>query len=273
MWYVLTTTLQDDEETQKKGVIMLVDSTGIKSFWDLGFIKKMHKTREGIPKRVVGGHFCYGDASLRPFVAGVRLFLGKGDRARFRPHFGTHEDIKFELQTYGINPTDDHSIQENGSLSLAWHREWLHIRKAQEASSSTSDGILIPRRFDVLLGKGKSVRDHTGNLRANHLVEMNWPKYEKAGKYGKTDIAERVIAMIHESYGRFLKWEEDEGWVEVEHDVAREKISHFFRYMRTKCSAELKKQEQQQPTLKRCPSPVYSQTEGVEKATKQVREN
>jgi hypothetical protein len=81
--------------------------------------------------------------------------------------------------------------------------------------------------------------------------------------------------MIHESYGRFLKWEEDEGWVEVEHDVAREKISHFFRYMRSKVSSESKKKPQlQEATPKRlspCPSPVISQAEGVEKETKQKR--
>lgn len=61
---------------------------------------------------------------------------------------------------------------------------------------------------------------------------MHQIEYEKAGKMEKTEIAERIVNIIHESYGRFLKWEK-EGWIEVDHEAAREKISHFFRHLRS----------------------------------------
>jgi hypothetical protein len=93
--------------------------------------------------------------------------------------------------------------------------------------------IDAPRRFDVLFGKGKALREHTGNVRANHLVAMYRPKYEHADKYEKTDIAKHLVNIIHESGGRFLKFEENDGiWVEVGHGMAREKISHIFRNQR-----------------------------------------
>lgn len=63
---------------------------------------------------------------------------------------------------------------------------------------------------------------------------MHQPEYEQAGKFGKTEIAERIVNMIQESLGRFLKWDRKEGWVEVDHDAAREKISHYFRHLRSK---------------------------------------
>jgi hypothetical protein len=210
-------------------------------------LRGVRKIREGIPTKVVGAHFCYDNWSMRPLVAGVRLFLDKEVRRRFRPHYGNHEEITFELQTFGI-PTTEIPIKENGSLSVTWHHKWLRVRQAQEASKSTSDGIIVPRRFDVLFGRGKGTREHTGNMRANHLVEMYQQKREQANKYQKTDISDRIVEIIHESHGRFLKWEDD-GWSEVDHDKAREKISHFFRQLRRK-----KATDQAKPQAKRVSS-------------------
>jgi hypothetical protein len=102
----------------------------------------------------------------------------------------------------------------------------LHIPSAVTA-------FITPRRFDVLFGKGKALREYTGNVRVNVLVAMFRSKYEQADKHEKTDIAKRIVNIIHESDGRFLKFEEKEGcWVEVEDGMAREKISHIFRNQR-----------------------------------------
>ena len=125
---------------------------------ELSFMQKIHRVKDGIPKRIVGAHYCFDDDSLRPFVSGLKLYAGdKSLQGRFRPHFGNHENINFELQTFGIPITDDHPVKENGSLCLSWHHEWLQIRQAQEAESeSGTDGIIVPRRFDVLFGRGES---------------------------------------------------------------------------------------------------------------------
>jgi hypothetical protein len=257
----LITSCLKDEETQKKGVVMIVFNVGKGAKNEkIKILRGVRKVREGIPKKVVGTHFCYDNRFLRPFVAGVQLFLDKEARRRFRSHYGNHEDITFELQTFGI-PTKEVPIQENGSLSVAWHHEWLQVRQAQEASESTSDGIIVPRRFDVLFGRGKAVCEHTGNMRANHLVEMHQQKYEQANKYQKTEISDRIVKIIHESNGRFLK-REDDGWSEVDHDKAREKISHFFRQLRSKkATATESSTDQAKPRVKRVtprPNPVLS---------------
>ena len=94
--------------------------------------------------------------------------------------------------------------------------------------------MISPRRFDVLFGRGKNTRCHAGNLRALHLVESHKEEYEKAAKFEKTAIAERIVKIIYESHGRFLKWEGDNGWVEVDCALARDKISHLFRNVRSR---------------------------------------
>lgn len=93
----------------------------------------------------------------------------------------------------------------------------MQIRQAQEAEGSKKktnenddesmqDGsVIVPRRFDVLFGRIKQTRLHPGNLRAMHLVDMYQQKYEDANKFQKTEIAERIVSIIYESYGRFFE--------------------------------------------------------------------
>jgi hypothetical protein len=92
---------------------------------------------------------------------------------------------------------------------------------------------IVPHRFDVLFGTGTGLREHTGNVHANHLVASYRPQYEKADKHEKTNIAWHIVKIIQESYdGRFMKFDENKGWVEVEPGKARGKISHIFRNQR-----------------------------------------
>jgi hypothetical protein len=233
MWYIFNATMKD-EETQRNGVVGVLSNFGPCARQEpFAWARQFEQVRSGIPKKVVAIHYCYDNTSLEPFVKGIRLFLAKDARTRFRVHFGNYDKILFELQTFGI-PTKYYPILPNGDLSLEWHQEWLQLQAIQEeASKSSTDGVILPRRFDVLFGRGKYTREHTGNLRALHLVEMYRVEYEKAGKTEKTAITNRIIQIIHESLGRFLKWERH-GWVEVDDNAAREKISHYFRHLRSK---------------------------------------
>jgi hypothetical protein len=107
--------------------------------------------------------------------------------------------------------------------------------KAFPLHPPTVKAFLHIRRFDVLFGTGKSFQEYTGNVHANQLVASYRPKYNKADRQEKTDIALHIVKIIRESYdGRFLKFEENEGWVEAGPGMAREKISHIFRNQRNR---------------------------------------
>jgi hypothetical protein len=150
MWYILTTTMKD-AESQRKGVVSIMSNFGVHARKEpLAMIAQLHRMKSGLPKKFAGVHYCFDDAALKPFVTGIRLFLSKEMRTRFRPHFGTTEEISFELQTFGI-PTNEHPLLQNGELGLEWHRQWLDVRRIQEESDSSKDGSIIPRRFDVLV--------------------------------------------------------------------------------------------------------------------------
>lgn len=236
-----------DIEAQKEGIVYLMYNY-CKHKEEINFQREIHLLRNALPQRTHACHYCYNDATLRPFVTGIRLFMDPTSRFRLRPHCGTIKELEYELMTFGI-PTDASPMRTDGTWCTEWHHEWLQTLKTREernrseqcrSNAPTADAIIVPRRFDVLFGRGKIAKTHTGNLRALHLCEMNYPRYESniTGKYGKTEVAEQIVGIIHESGGRFLKPSDAGGWEEVDDEAAREKISHFFRHMRHKVKAQ-----------------------------------
>lgn len=239
MYYTLQCAVQD-EDLQNKGFVVILYVVGKNaSTGSWNFLKTIHRVRLAVPHRLEAMHLCYDNERWRPFVSGIRFFVDKRVRMRCRVHFGNEERILFQLQTYGIPVAEDSPLRlASGHVSLSGHAEWLQTRQALEIELAESNGakprIVLPHRFDVLFGKGtKKVRSHTGNLRALHLVNMWQSRYDGASnRFEKAEISERIIRIIHESNGRFLKWDDDRGWIEVDDETARDKIAHWFRNQR-----------------------------------------
>lgn len=239
-----------DEDVQRRGIVWVLlnyeNSSGT-----FEFIQMVYNVEKSLPARIEGGHYCYTDDVLRPFVLGIRAFSSKLDRARMRQHKGTPEEIDFILQTFGI-PTHALPGKKDGSWSTTFYREFLERQRLKEerdaipkpqVAPTTDDSaerttITVPGRFDVLLGKTGQARDHTGNRRAAHICEMYFDVYERATKFQKTVVAEKILSIVRESGGRFLKRGPDQLWVEADDMAARNKISHLFRYMRCKVQAD-----------------------------------
>lgn len=234
-------TMIRDEQAQKRGVVVIImNHCGIKVPMDI--YTAVNNLNMVLPQRFVAGHYCYTDPDLRPFVAGFQLLIHEKDRYRMKTHFGTLQEIFFELQTFGI-PTEALPLTEDGSCCNDWHEHWMALVQRQEELGYRGETIIIPRRFDVLLGKRAEAREHTGTMRALHVVEMYFEEYEKLGKYQKTEVAERIIRIIHESDGRFLKQNDDGAWIEVDDTEARKKIAHWFRHARFKRQKQVSQQE------------------------------
>jgi hypothetical protein len=241
MWYIAMTGLRD-ETTQKNGVIVIRINVAPHrvSLDQVPYIIQQHHISEAVPRKLVAMHYCYDVRMLTPLLTFTRFLFGSRLRGRFVTHFGSHAEYSYGLQSYGI-PAIVIPIDAAGNIRLQDHLDWIERRQVHEdaelqRSKEAKTGIR-PRRFDVLFGRGRTVSEHTGNLRAFQIVEMNLKPYEAAGKLEKTLIAERIVHLIHESYGRFLKRDKSNGgsasgWVEATPAEARGKISHCFRRLR-----------------------------------------
>ncbi|CAB9528737.1 Transfer protein [Seminavis robusta] len=93
--------------------------------------------------------------------------------------------------------------------------------------------VNTPSNSDILMGKGRGIQNHCGNIRFRKLIDQHRPQYDNANnnKAKKTEIAQEVVRIVTQDWqGRFLKEHHKLGWVPVEDDsAARRKVSSCFR--------------------------------------------
>jgi hypothetical protein len=94
MYYFFMSTL-DDEETQKKGIVVIPYLLKVKSQCG-GCLEepvnalKFLKNRTALPFRLGGFHFCVNDLASRAFIAFIRSMAPRQERIRMRVYTGTH---------------------------------------------------------------------------------------------------------------------------------------------------------------------------------------
>lgn len=91
----------------------------------------------------------------------------------------------------------------------------------------TKKTVTVPGHLDILLGRGRRCQEHVGNMRLRILVQDCKPVYDNASRKEKTLLSQEIVESVKKN-SLFLK-EEDIGWVEVDDNVARLKVSHTFR--------------------------------------------
>ena len=142
----------------------------------------------------------------------------------------------FDLMTFGI-PSSDFPIAENGSLTRENHYAWIEKQRAIEHSRkscstlSTVAMIDTPIAPDILLGRGKAIQNHLGNIWLRVKLESYFERFEKAGKKEKTEITWILLNAVKQRGGRFLK-QEGATYELVDDSIARKKIAHGFRTLR-----------------------------------------
>lgn len=134
----------------------------------------------------------------------------------------------YDLMTFGI-PADVLPVSPSGEMRLEGHHDYCRrLRKVAEGGFDNLHRIVVPGTYDVLLGRGRPLQKHSGNLRYHHIIESYQGRYEKASKLEKTKLSKLIVQTMKNEGGRFLK-QDDMGWIEIDDEVARYKVSHTFR--------------------------------------------
>lgn len=144
---------------------------------------------------------------------------------------GSHTECQYKLLTYGV-PVNVFPVTYEGDLKTTNHLKWLSRRFAKEEemrNTGTFSGVDLPAPKDVLLGRGKTVQDHSGNVIMRNKVASYMGEYKKAAKLEKGQVALKVVQDTNKEGGKFLKRGKNGWWVEVSEETAREKISMTFR--------------------------------------------
>ena len=171
-------------------------------------------------------------------------------------------ECTYTLMTFGI-PAEVLPVEPMGDLRIQRHVDWLNMRRQHEASMKNNNSsteanqgarVVVPGPYDVLLGRGKPLQKHPGNLRYHRLVDSYKEEYDQAQKIQKTNIALSIVQKIKDYQGRFLKQDDTGQWRTVDDDTARYKVAHTFRNHRIAARAQQQKREEEAKKHSRPPN-------------------
>ena len=152
---------------------------------------------------------------------------------------GSPTEILYSLKTFGI-PVDQipSDLSPNCSTILKNQIKWCEMNEAKDNSrmnnqlsfTASLQIIQCPGQKDILLGKGRQIMKHPGNIEMRLLLESKWHEWENATNQEKAGVARSVLREIKDNFGRFLKEDPNNGWfIPVDDETARQKISIGFR--------------------------------------------
>ena len=137
VWYIMHVALEDDEDTQCKGIIMLLYPHCAKlAQFDRNLAKHVIGSIRGcLPLRLSAVHFCPPPAFFQVIFPVIKLLFGERLRKRINIFFGSQEHVLQRLeQKHGLSrqklPTE-----LGGSTELD-HAKWVEDRRFKEQASS-----------------------------------------------------------------------------------------------------------------------------------------
>ena len=142
--------------------------------------------------------------------------------------------------TFGI-PTKVLPLTPEGEIKTSNHYKWIAKREARDKhwkTHGTFGGLGFPSRTDVLLGRGRPLHEHSGNVILRGLVDFYREDYAKAQVGEQNTITGKIVDEIKASSGHFLKKDRAGWWWPVSDKEAREKVAHNFRTARSMTNKE-----------------------------------
>jgi hypothetical protein len=141
---------------------------------------------------------------------------------------------------YGI-PGDQIPIKSSGIIKNADHKRFIAYCQEREdavfGNGVEFRGIYCPSSKDILVGRGPRIKNHIGNEMYRTLLQTKYEQYNSASMNQKREIACELIRAVHACGGRFLIPAKN-GWMEVDTEVARVKVSIAFRDVRKTLNAK-----------------------------------
>jgi hypothetical protein len=252
MSYYTMMSIVEDESNQKNGMVSICYGLGTDEM-DMS-AEAQRSNWEGaslvscMPMRVEATHFCMPSSGMHFALNVIGRSVGMFIQARLRIHCGSHLECEYALLTFGL-PSSMLPFTTESELKLGNHKNWVQRRivKEQELERGLFSGIELPGRNDVLLGHGRPIQAHPGNLRLHDLVRVYMEEYNQANrKGGRTIVTHKIIhdimfppSLDNNSVGggRFLKRRDDNlksGWWEevTDEEVVFEKVSNAIRGIR-----------------------------------------
>eukprot|EP00536_Pseudo-nitzschia_multiseries_P017357 jgi/Psemu1/248104/estExt_Genewise1.C_15140004 len=124
------------------------------------------------------------------------------------------------MQGYGI-PVEMMPLTDSGNIKRTYLYQWIKVRKLIESEHANFRKnedliILLPSSNDVLFRSGTTTMIHPGNAFFRSLIELKHNERRSGSEFTQAILAEDVVKEIERLNGRFLKWDNQGYWTELE---------------------------------------------------------
>jgi len=233
---------------------------------ELNFLKKVMDFVSVIPVRYSAMHNCLrrrkGNlAQLNGLILRMQLrSCPLYSRVRSRIHIGNDMELQNQLQSHGI-PIDKCPIDRDGkvrnntlhdcfykhhskeglgpflALSEFSEEHKIPVPQSEDLGSRTSaikSTTTTPLRHDILLGRGRALQNHFGNIRFRNFLKRYIDDYDLTPRKHKGIILVKVVEDLKSRGIRFLRQMETGEWIETDTADVEKLIGQFFRNLRKK---------------------------------------
>mmetsp|Transcript_16865 Transcript_16865/g.34691 ORF Transcript_16865/g.34691 Transcript_16865/m.34691 type:complete len:498 (+) Transcript_16865:167-1660(+) len=245
----------DDVETQRKGITSIVwpgkkvpdgDTVQNVKFDRVMFLKRVY---ENLPIRTCSLHFCMPDTPFCRIMKPLFVLSMSNLLIRMKWHVGENIELQYRVKGYGI-PVELIPLTDTGNIKTAYLKQWMKLRRTIEvikmtrgSEDSTVSIIECPGSTDVIFRSGTSMSSHGGNVRFRCMIESKHENPSIASQITQAELAEQLIEEIEASGGRFLEWNNQGYWTEIDDRLrAHTKVALSIRDFKYKSKARKNQQ-------------------------------
>ena len=125
-------------------------------------------------------------------------------------------------------------ITKSTSTSQRPPKQVVRMKDCGSSSSDDNGDIFLPQDGDILLGRGRTIDQHPGNIQFRKYLQQEafLKHYQKAKRCGKSQLADCIQDRLRtECYVRFLIENQGtgRGWILADKTTVREKILRTLR--------------------------------------------
>lgn len=151
--------------------------------------------------------------------------------------FYRHQSMKDATTPGGWPELSDPLIldEDFGTLMAHFQEEKTYaapIGLERSQPTATVPLPVVPRQHDVLLGRGRTIQNHLGNISFREFLKQCRDDYNKAPRNKRRKIASELAHALRARGIRFLQQTESGEWIESNFSEAEKKIGQVFRNTR-----------------------------------------
>lgn len=199
-FYVFDCATRDSVESQRNGIVSLIDGDRLKEKFNDSVCNKLFNMlnspnsnshiipfHHSLPSRIVCIHICWPYSPMLRLLSNLLMFQSKTlflrygtfgssalELSRIKFHRGTATEMRYIVKSHGI-PVELLPLTGSNTIKLNCHNQWIRTRRLIEGNNTESVTIVeSPCSNDVVFRNGTQSMDNPGNSMFRNSILTYW---------------------------------------------------------------------------------------------------